>query len=167
MAKQRQATIQEIINTLIEKLVDDEVLGLTADHKMLLIARDDIQHTYGDHDILIRPRSQTPEESKSGGGHYGGVTVKVIEVTVRARKVVDDAADNEKWLEMIFAYENQILDSLDLFYPEATNQDILTTEPIRHLKVSDESKDKGDNTGWGRVVIPFEVKYVPILTRNN
>lgn len=120
--------------------------------------------------VFLRPGAFIVDQGEvKGAGRVHTPLVRILEVLVDNRVSLDTATSDEIWLtdasRGYIPLEELILDAFQMFFPEDSNQDLLTAEPIREL-AGDMSAKEIQKPGWGDDYLRFEVRYLPPLNQN-
>lgn len=133
--------------------------------------RGDLPHLKGQKDLILRPRrNQDIKANSGGGGRYGIVCIRVLDLILRTSNGLGDAGSDEKWIEQHTAFEDQVFNALVeqmLVVKDDLNtqtQEYLTC-PLKYLGTTEEVRDAQPPTAnlWGNSIISLECHYKPKL----
>jgi hypothetical protein len=148
------------------------VTGLPAERVALLGRRQGPPHFTGDQDLWVRPGPPSPDGRQSDAtGRLALLVRRQLVVAARTRLALDPSdRDDLLLLDPTYghlAFEEQVLDALHDFHPEAAgSRDTLLWEPMRLLpSASPEDDPAPAGPQWEETRLAFEAAYLAPLTQ--
>jgi hypothetical protein len=157
------AKFADILQAIRKEIVRLRVIE-DIDRVILVARRTTVPNLVGDKDILIRVNPTQVVTSVEGEGRYFTKIRRLIEVIPRVRLALDEVGRDANWLmneELgIIAFEDAIIDALQLFQPTNTAEDaFLIVEPMRLVSMTIPEKANEPNSKWGSSVQSWEIMY--------
>ena len=125
-------------------------------------ARRVMPHIQGKLDIVLRPRRQQNIFEK-GGGRYGIVMVRIMDIFVRTSYGGTELGDDETWYAQHVPVEDALVNALATqMLTDPDGNDYLTSS-IKYLGAMEEQKevDVGPKNLWGDSSHSFELHWKP------
>lgn len=160
-----QTNVIEIGRRMKARLLD---LNVLADPSQILWSarRGDLPHIKGIQDLVIRPRrNQDIKSFSAGGGRYGMICIRTIDLILRTSNASGVMSSDEVWLEQHTLFEDAVLDALAecmLVDPDDSTIEYLTC-PLKYLGTTEEQRETDPPTKnlWGNSVLSLECHYKP------
>lgn len=162
MASILRVTFDQLIQAVQDKLVSDGVVSSASQVKW--VAGDEPPHLMGQTDILLVQGDDAANDPvRRGGGRYATWVEASLDVFVRTQNVSDPTGTNKDWLIQHNKTKSAVADSLDLYWPEDEDENLLTNCAMtfdRSLRPTRTKRDKS----WGDSAGVLEIHYMPIRT---
>lgn len=156
------AKFADIITAIRNDLVTGGVLDDI--NRIIPCARRKVPKLTGDKDIILRVSSSQVLVSVEGQGRDHMKMRRILEIIPRSRMAQDEVGKDTNWLgnEALghLAFEDAIIDRLQLFHPRLTDASgYRTVEPMRLVGMMAPDKDVDPDGTWGATVQNWEVVY--------
>lgn len=166
--------LQAIRKEIVRLRVIDDI-----DRVILVARRTTVPNLVAEKDILIRVNPTQVVTSVEGQGRHYTKIRRMIEVIPRVRLSLDEVGRDEQWLvneELgIIAFEDAIIDALQLFQPPNTTgandpaadgAAYLNSEPMRLVSITIPEKSNEPNSKWGSSTMLWEIMYQQVLDQS-
>ena len=161
-AQPKRTSYAEILLAVKARLV--AVTLLPAVRVKILTNRSQVPHLQAEQMLFLRPgRWISPRSQRDGEGRVAARVYRYMNLLVANRVALDTVDEDEIMLTSstygIIGLEELCQDALDQFWPEDSDQNVLTFEPMRHIAEQEERKTS--RPFWCDCLQTYEVGYLP------
>lgn len=158
----KRVRFSDVLLAIRDRIVDTAAVQA---NKIGIVARDEPIKSNAEKLVFLRPRRYTiGREEVDSAGRLATVMIRQLDVIINSRAALDKPNSDQVWLtdaggRGYFDLEEDVLNSLQEFFPVDSDGNNLTIYPIRIFAGSQPDIEK--EPGWGAANATFEVAYMP------
>ena len=166
VSQPKRTSYAEIMLAVQARLVT--VTGLPLVRVKLLASRAQMPYLQAEQMLFVRPgRWISPRLQRDGEGRVAARVYRYMNILVVDRTALDSVDDDEIILTSstygIIPLEELVLDALDQYWPEDSDGNVLTFEPMRMIAGQEEKKN-ASKPFWADAMHTFEIGHLPPYT---
>lgn len=154
--------LSTILRTFRDKLIDD---GVFTDSTCWLSATPDVlKYPPSDRFIVVSPGDQNFEQPIiAGTGNRALAVDGTVNLTFRSRLNLDELPRSDVYLTDdslgLLPGINCIIASLSMYMPKDSEGNSIFSEPARPVRIYPPELERGNEQGWGKVQLSWEVRW--------